>query len=145
MFFNGTKELDENSLRGGGLILARDLKAHSPSWRAGDGSHGGKSIQPGPLTSHVRARREQTRDGTVKPPRPSSREPHLLKDSYFFKTVSLAENQVFKMSPWGKLSTCKWKRLVKPSLVWGFSETACWTQGFQLFPAFPACSCFSLH
>lgn len=54
--------------------MAHDLKAHSPSWRAGDGSHGGKSIQPGPVTSHVRARREQTRDGTVKPPRPSSSE-----------------------------------------------------------------------
>lgn len=54
--------------------MAHDLKAHRPSWRAGDGSHGGKSIQPGPVTSHVRARREQTRDGTVKPPRPSSSE-----------------------------------------------------------------------
>lgn len=43
--------------------MAHELKAHSLSRRASYGSHGGKSIWPTPLTSHVRTRREQTKSG----------------------------------------------------------------------------------
>lgn len=97
--------------------MAHDLKAHSPSWRAAMAAMAGRAYSQDP-SLHMSEQGENRQGvGLPNPQGPPPARLHLLKDSYFFKTVSPAENQVFKMSPWGKLSTCKWKHLVKPSLV----------------------------